>query len=87
MGGATPGPGLRLNSQSAHRTKPTEKLWRSKPADRDGRRNWSGNLEFVRLPVTIGGGVPAKRPETAAFPRSAFMDPGLPEGGWWCRQS
>ncbi len=56
------------------------------PADRDGRRIWPENLDFVRLPATVVGSVPANR-RTAAFPPRAFMDPGSLKSGWWCGQS
>ncbi len=60
-------------------------LWTPKSADRDGRRIWPENLDFVRLPATVTGSIPAKRPGTAAFPPRAFMDPGSLESGWWSK--
>ena len=62
-------------------------LWTPKSADRDGRRIWPENLDFVRLPATVVGSIPAKRPGTAPFPPRAFMDPGSLESGWWWTQS
>ncbi len=56
--------------------KSDEKLWTRNSADRDGRRIWPENLDFVRLPATVTGSIPAKRPGTAAFPPRAFMDLG-----------
>ncbi len=63
--------------------KSDDKLWTRNSADRDGRRIRPENLDFVRLPATVTGSIPAKRPGTAPFPPGAFMDPGSLESGWW----
>ena len=87
MGGTAPAAGLRLISNLFPSVIRTKKLWRSKPADRDGRRIWPGNSEFVRLPIMAAGNHLRKRPGNAAFAPRAVMDPVLQEFEWWWTQS